>query len=297
MLQWDNIKWRYIFGMEGVRDDDRIIARAMFYVFQFIIVVIAFWMPFQRYLVVGQVMSHRVNDLLVWIFWAIALLETILLLIVSNQRLFYLATNWLYLLFILVAFPIIWHVGIYDGILHLLRVIVLIYFVLPWSHTISNLFGYNKLVVTLLLIVLIAVFVGLLMSFADPNMGTPWNGIWWSFQTITTVGYGDVVPKNVIGKIIGMVFMIFAIGLISILSASFTVFFIFRGGPGPARQRDIETLLRELEEANVKLADMENRLNPELDFGADHHVMHKPTSGSSNSIDNPDDDLPVNKMS
>jgi voltage-gated potassium channel len=296
MLQWSDIKWRYVFGMEGVRDADRLIARIIFYIFQFIILVVAFWMPFQRYLVVGQVMSHHVNDILVWIFWAIALLETVLLLIVSNQRLFYLATNWLYLLIILVVFPILWHVGIYDGIVHLLRIIVLIYFVLPWSHTISNLFGYNKLVVTLFLIVIIAIFVGLLMSFADPKIGTPWNGIWWSLQTITTVGYGDVVPNNVIGKIIGMVFMIFAVGLISVLSASFTVFFIFRGGPGPARQRDLDTVLRELKEANTKLSDLKSKLNPELDFGAEHHTKHQPTSRDGNAADDSDDDLPVNKM-
>lgn len=49
--------------------------------------------------------------------------------------------------------------------------------------------------------------------------------MWWGVSTLTTVGYGDIVPITPLGKILGGVFSILGIGLIAlptgILSAGF----------------------------------------------------------------------------
>jgi voltage-gated potassium channel len=34
------------------------------------------------------------------------------------------------------------------------------------------------------------------------------DGLWWSFQTLTTVGYGDVVPVTNFGRLLGLVMQI-----------------------------------------------------------------------------------------
>lgn len=43
--------------------------------------------------------------------------------------------------------------------------------------------------------------------------------IWYCIVTSSTVGYGDMIPRNIFGRIIGITLMIVGIGLISTLSA------------------------------------------------------------------------------
>ncbi|HCK22870.1 MAG TPA: ABC transporter substrate-binding protein [Bacteroidetes bacterium] len=47
-----------------------------------------------------------------------------------------------------------------------------------------------------------------------------WSGVWWSAVTMTTVGYGDKVPKSSGGRIIGLIWMFIAITIISGFTAS-----------------------------------------------------------------------------
>ncbi len=55
---------------------------------------------------------------------------------------------------------------------------------------------------------------------AVSNINSVWDGVWWAFVTICTVGYGDKYPVSVGGKIIGIFLMISGIGLLSMLTAT-----------------------------------------------------------------------------
>ena len=41
------------------------------------------------------------------------------------------------------------------------------------------------------------------------------DAVWWSLSTVTTVGYGDIVPNTIGGRIVGMVLMIIGIGMMA----------------------------------------------------------------------------------
>ncbi|MGC8608910.1 MAG: potassium channel family protein [Thermoplasmata archaeon] len=52
------------------------------------------------------------------------------------------------------------------------------------------------------------------------------TAIWFTMETVTTVGYGDVIPINTEGKIIAMFIMISGIGLVGTLTATISAYLV-----------------------------------------------------------------------
>jgi voltage-gated potassium channel len=48
------------------------------------------------------------------------------------------------------------------------------------------------------------------------------DALWWAVQTVTTVGYGDVVPENFVGRLIGAALMLQGIALLTVITAAVT---------------------------------------------------------------------------
>lgn len=78
---------------------------------------------------------------------------------------------------------------------------------------------------------------GLLMRIFDhreyPNIG---RAMWFTLQTVTTVGYGDVTPRRVIGRIVASVVMVTGIGFITLVTAAITSVFV-----EASRERAVKT--------------------------------------------------------
>jgi voltage-gated potassium channel Kch len=75
----------------------------------------------------------------------------------------------------------------------------------------------------------VVVGAGLLMTLVDnkeyPNLGL---GLWWALQTVTTVGYGDVAPREFGGRLVAAVVMLEGIAFIAIVTALITSSFVAR---------------------------------------------------------------------
>ncbi|NUV00369.1 hypothetical protein XO12_09805 [Marinitoga sp. 1154] len=79
----------------------------------------------------------------------------------------------------------------------------------------------NKL---LLLIFIFLLIIGLLLYISEfgknPDINSLFDAFWWLIVTIATVGYGDIVPKTIIGKIIGIIIIMLGVTLFSLISGS-----------------------------------------------------------------------------
>jgi voltage-gated potassium channel len=87
--------------------------------------------------------------------------------------------------------------------------------------------GATAVIVTATFVVV--VLSGVLMTLIDnaefPDIGV---GLWWATQTVTTVGYGDVTPKNGAGRLLGAVVMLEGTAFIAIVTAVITSSFVTR---------------------------------------------------------------------
>ena len=63
----------------------------------------------------------------------------------------------------------------------------------------------------------------------DKNFSSFGLAAWWALQTVTTVGFGDVVPTTAVGKVVGGIEMVIGISFIAFLTATVTSTAIERG--------------------------------------------------------------------
>lgn len=66
----------------------------------------------------------------------------------------------------------------------------------------------------------------ILIEGKDGTITDIFSGVWWSVVTMTTVGYGDMVPSTVAGKIFGMLVIAVGMMLMTLFSATISSIFV-----------------------------------------------------------------------
>ncbi|MFA5206935.1 MAG: ion transporter [Lentisphaeria bacterium] len=93
----------------------------------------------------------------------------------------------------------------------------------------------------------------------EANIKTAGDALWWSFSTITTVGYGDRYPVTTLGRIIAVVLMTAGVGLFGTFTAYVASFFLQQNQEKEAKQETL--VLAELRAIKERLGRLEG--NPQ----------------------------------
>ena len=130
-------------------------------------------------------------------------------------------------------------------------------------------------VATLVVVVAGGVLFRILDHKEYPNIGV---GMWFALQTVTTVGYGDVAPKDVAGKLVASLVMLEGIAFLAIITAAITSAFFVRA----ARERF--AISEDVQQADQ--SGIDERLD---DLAAQLHRLESMIRGLSNpSVDSPE---------
>jgi voltage-gated potassium channel len=86
----------------------------------------------------------------------------------------------------------------------------------------------GRIIPYLVLFMLAAMMVAaLVVHVLSPNaFATFGDEVWWAAQTVTTVGYGDVVPATGGGRVIGGIVMFVSVATVSLVTAVVTAGFV-----------------------------------------------------------------------
>lgn len=92
------------------------------------------------------------------------------------------------------------------------------------------------------------------------------DSLWWCVATVTTVGYGDIVPVSNLGRIVAIFYMFFGISMISLM------FFVITNSVYRRRYDKVEIEQRQEQlnqlknELMIKLSDIEGKQAKCLDL-------------------------------
>ncbi|GHH33780.1 potassium channel family protein [Streptomyces candidus] len=91
----------------------------------------------------------------------------------------------------------------------------------------------------------------------EGNIKTLGDAVWWSFTTMTTVGYGDHSPTTGLGRVLAVGLMLSGIALLGVVTANIAAWFISRFERDDAHERRqtalLEALTREVGELRAEV--------------------------------------------
>lgn len=133
------------------------------------------------------------------------------------------------------------HLGRWIKYVKIPRMLAFLYRPFKKAVVFLNINGFKYILLMTSVIILIG---GVLIHFAE-DMSIS-DGIWWAFVTATTVGYGDISPNSLYGRLIAMVLMLVGIGLIGSVTSTLTSYFLKKDRQN-VESRTIQMIQEELE--------------------------------------------------
>jgi voltage-gated potassium channel len=241
----------HLLGIAGVADNENATAKQWARRLEWPMVGVALWIVVQWYLQETHGISPVLSRVADWLVWLAFLIETWVLTKHVKNKQAYLLSNWLNLAIIIGGFPLFWEYSPLVGLFRGFRLLLVLALLARMSKSARKLLSQHKLGKTLIVAFITMLLSGIIMSRIDPSVGNVWDGMWWAWVTMATVGYGDVVPHTGAGRLFASLVVLFGVVLISMLTANLAAFFI---------GNDVEKIEADEKETDRMLKDITARL-------------------------------------
>jgi voltage-gated potassium channel len=193
-----------------------------------------------------------------WVVWGLFLIEFVLVMFVAERKGAALRAHWLDVALIIITIPLVsaFIAGLrflrLARLLRLLRAATIVTRALQAERSLTSATVLRLVALITLFLVVIA---GATQAAVDTkDFPTFWDGVWWSVETVTTLGYGDLYPTSVAGRMIAIVVMFLGIGFISVLTATIASHFV-------TSDTGSSEVMAKLDRIEAELADLKARMS------------------------------------
>jgi voltage-gated potassium channel Kch len=102
------------------------------------------------------------------------------------------------------------------------------------------------------MVVIVFAFATVMRIFDQADFKTYGDALWWAVATVTTVGYGDIVPKTAVGRTVASLLMITGFAFLSLITGTIASVLVARFTRTRSDERVVQALAR-LEERLERL--------------------------------------------
>lgn len=197
-----------------------------------------------------------------WVIWAIFAIELTAVLVVAERKKAAFRAHWLDTAIVVLTIPLVTEALAwfrFARFIRLARFGAILGRMLQAERRVTS--GDSLRIAAIL--TLTAVVVGGAAEYAaETEFKTLWDGIWWAVVTVTTVGYGDLTPKTVEGRVVGMVLMFVGISFLSLLTAAIASRFVKqeRSEEREEAEQQREEMMDTLRRIEADVAELKSRV-------------------------------------
>lgn len=214
-------------GVAGVSAHENERARRWGAWLEIVVSLATLWLPFAWYAEHKGVMAPDVLRMIDLCVWGLFVAEAFVLSLLVSNRLRYWQQNWLNLLIVFGGLPLLFmQQGVALAFLRVLRLVLLVVMVMRFARRSLRLLARHTLAATLIIAFFLVLTLGTLAASIDPAIPTFWDGLWWALATVSTIGYGDVVPVSAEGRLLGVILILFGVATFSMVTANLAAFIL-----------------------------------------------------------------------
>ncbi len=248
------MRLQYLVGFGRVNGLESRGVRRLGKFFEYLAILVAVALLLQWHFVAVNRMSPPQLTAVNWSIWSYFVVQWLLLTALVSDKPRYWRHNWFILFAIIYETPLLLGLQYHWPSYQNGRLLLTFVMIMPWFGLIKRSLTDDRLGTTLLTVFFSVVIAGFVVSGFDPGIKSLQQGIWWAWVTMSTVGYGDIVPLSWVGRLIGSAVILIGLCFFAVLTANFSSLFVRRqvGRFRDQERRDMRRIIKRIDQVESR---------------------------------------------